>query len=586
MKSFLKTTLAVVCGILLTGIILSILTSIFIGAAISAGSSSTPVAIKNAVLKIDMGKIVLAEQSQEAMPTFSIGSSFSMDQPDVVGLWDAVCAINAAAEDPEVKFIYLKTDGLSGGMASIQELRIALENFRSRGKSVVSYLESPTTGSYYLASVSDKIYMTPYLGASSMMNGISGQLIFVKDLLDKFGVNMQLIRHGKYKSAGEMFIRSNASPENLEQNKVMINSIWNSYAEKIASSRGISLEAFNALIDDLALCEPEDFVKASLVDELLDKTAMENKLADLAVVSSFKEVNLVPFVDYVNSKVKNVPSRVADKIAIIYADGEIVDGDEKTEVAGDRFASEIAKVRADSTVKVVVLRVNSPGGSVLASEKIKRELDLLQKDKPIVASYGDYAASGGYWISNAADKIYSDAATLTGSIGVFGLVPDFSKTLKDVAHVNVTPVNSHKHSDMYRCMRPFDAQELAYMQRSIETIYTSFVNYVAQGRDMTPEAVDEIAQGRVWTGADAIKIGLVDEIGTLEDAVKYAASLAGESDLNKWKIVGYPKPLSTYEQLLEAFGEDNTKEGVMMRKVKALSRPQVQARMPFQFFVY
>ena len=245
---------------------------------------------------------------------------------------------------------------------------------------------------------------------------------------------------------------------------------------------------------------------------------------------------------------------------MIYANGNIVEEDDPSNISGDRFASIISKVRADSTIKAVVLRVNSPGGTVLAASKIKEEIDLTRKVKPVVASYGGYAASGGYWISNSCDHIFSDATTLTGSIGCFSAIPEFGKTVKDIAHVNVTPVNSHKHSDMLSLMRPFDAEETAWMQEYVDDIYTNFVNIVAEGRDMTYEAVDEIAQGRVWTGADALKIGLVDELGTLEDAISYAASMGGNPDVSAWNVEGYPKPLTMVEQILNQLGGKNSTE--------------------------
>ena len=413
MKEFFKMVLAVICGLFLAGIIAFILSIGFVSSLAAAGSA-TPVIPKSGVMVIDMSKINITEQSAPSAPdVMTLVSGGSMYEN--IGLWKAVQAINKAAEDPAVKYIYIKSDGASGGIASLQELRKSLANFRMSGKPVVSYMESPSTASYYIASVSDKIYMTPHQGASSQLVGIASRLTFYKDLLDKLGVNVQLIRHGKYKSAGEGFIKNAPSPENLEQNQAMIDAIWGSYASEIAQSRGMAPDALNSAIDELKLNFPEDFLREGFVDELLDRQGLENKLADLAVIDSFKDLKSFTLSDYIAAKVTpNVKAK--KKIAIIYADGEIVEGSGKQQVTGDYFSRQIAKVRADSTVKAVVFRVNSPGGSVLASEKIKREIELLQKDKPVVASYGNYAASGGYWISNSCDKIYSDATTLTGSI--------------------------------------------------------------------------------------------------------------------------------------------------------------------------
>ena len=272
------------------------------------------------------------------------------------------------------------------------------------------------------------------------------------------------------------------------------------------------------------------------------------------MTDDYKHVKSISLADYATLKNK-VNYKAANKVAVIYAEGNIVDGGAKDQVAGDRFAKIIQDVRNDKDVKAVVLRVSSPGGSVLASEKIKAELDLLRESVPVIASYGEYAASGGYWISANSDYIFSNATTLTGSIGVFSMIPDIGGTLKNKLHVNVTPVNSNEHADMYGMIRPLDNKEVAYMQASVEKIYDKFTNIVAAGRDMTVENVDAIAQGRVWTGAEALGIGLVDQIGTIEDAINYAAtSIDGVTSVNDVQVVAYPKPQTPIEALLESFG--------------------------------
>ena len=564
MKDFVKMVLAVLCGLFILGILCFFLFFGAIGSMAAAGAASTPSIPKNAVLKIDMGEITLGEQSSEelSLPTIQ---ALQGGQTTTIGIWDAVRAINAAALDDAIQYIYLCPENASAGMGQIYELRAALENFRKSGKPIVSYMDNVSTGGYYLASVSDKVYMTSHDGITSMFHGISGQMVFLKDILDKLGVNVQLIRHGKYKSAGEMFVRNSSSPENMEQNQAMISSIWNEFLRGISVSREIPIETLNGLIDGLKLNFPQDFLDAKLVDGLLTKEEFKDKLAALSVVDSFKDVKMVSFADYVAAKA--TPNlKAKKKIAVIYADGDIVDGKGKQSVAGDRFANVIAKVRADSTVKAVVFRVNSPGGSVLASEKIRAEVDALKAVKPLVASYGNYAASGGYWISANCGHIFSDPTTLTGSIGVFSMIPDFSKTMKDIAHVTYTPVKSNKHSDMMSLMRPLDADETAYMQASVERIYDRFVSLVAEGRNLTYEFVDNVAQGRVWTGRDALSIHLVDEIGTLEDAIHWAAEASSESleeaDLKNWNIVSYPKPQTTMEQLMEMVGKKPSGEEI------------------------
>lgn len=590
MKEYIKMTLATLTGLFLFGFVAIFLMIGTLGAVAALGEKQ-PVMPAQGILKIDMSTMMLSEQTKEADPFASLQGSGSTATP--IGIYSAIQAVNAAAADPAVKFIYLKPDGVNGGTAQIEEFRKALENFRASGKAIVAYTENPSNASYYLASVSDKIYMTPHDGAMNMFTGISSQMIFLKDILDRLGIEVQLIRHGKYKSAGEMYVRNSSSKENMEQNVALVESIWNCWAEEIAESRGITTGALNSLINNLELVFPTDWVEAGLVDELLNRSQLEQKLCDLFVADKIADVKSISLADY--AKLKNtVNLKAKNKVAVIYAEGNIVDGNEKQQVAGDRFAEIISNVRKDSTVKAVVLRVNSPGGSVLASEKIKTELDLLRQTTPVIASYGDYAASGGYWISANCDKIYSNAATLTGSIGVFSMIPNVGETVKDKLHVTITPVNSNAHADMYNGLRALNPQEVAYMQASVENIYNKFTGLVAAGRDMTVPEVDAIAQGRVWSGADALGIGLVDEIGTIEDAVNFAAlSIDGVTSVSDVQIVEYPKPQTTMDIILESLtGTEGAFAGTPLENVEkafinwnADEAGKVYARIPYEISI-
>jgi protease-4 len=584
MKEFVRTMLAVIAAIVVLNI-LGFLFFLFILGSAAVGSSKT-VMPRDAVLDINMADINLAEQSTEDMPAFA-GSG--MDTRATVGIWDAVKAIEAAAEDPAVKYIFLRPDGALAGTASLEEFRIALEEFRTSGKPIIAYMESPSTASVYLASVADKVYMTSYHGGDATFVGMAGSMMFVKDILDKLGVNVQLIRHGKYKSAGEMFIKNSPSPENMEQNKVMIESMWKVVGGAIAKSRGLTMEQLNDMVDNLRLNFPEDFVQCGLADGVMTREELIDKLCEQAMVSDKKDLHLVAFSKYTELKAVSLPGK--NNVAIFFADGDIVDGDDQYgKIAADRFVQEIDLLRADKSVKAVVLRVNSPGGSVIASEKIKVALDKLGEEKPVVASYGDYAASGGYWISNGCRKIYTNASTLTGSIGVFSMIPEFSKTMRKLG-VNIVSVGSNAHSDMYALNRPFDAAELAYLQASVEDIYERFVGMVAENRGMTVADVDAIAQGRVWAGADAINIGIVDEIGTLSDAVAYAASLAGFDDPSQYKVKTSPAPLGMMQQLMMSFSQDDTPTILTGTPLESMTdilgslkedRPtEVYARMPY-----
>lgn len=591
MKNFLKMTLATITGLLLFSF-LSLIISFAVIGALAAMGETKPVMPAKAVLTIDMSSMVLSEQTKERDPLAALQGGGEMPAP--LGIYSAINAVNAAAADPAVKFIYMKPDGMMTGIAHLEEFRKALENFRSSGKAIISYTENPTNGGYYLASVSDKIYMTPYDGGVNMFSGLSSQMIFLKDILDRIGVNIQLIRHGKYKSAGEMFVRSSSSKENMEQNEAMIDSMWDSWADQIAQSRGMTSDRLNAILDNLELVLPGDWLETGLVDGLLTREELHGKLCDLYVTDSFKDVKSISLQDYAKLKAP-VILKPKGKIAVIYAEGNIVDGKDNQQVDGDRFVKILSDVRKDTTVKAVVLRVNSPGGAVLAAEKIKAEVDLLQERVPVIASFGDYAASGGYWISAGCNKIYADATSLTGSIGVFSIIPDFSKTISDKLHINITPVNSNRHADMYNMIRPLTPAETAYMQATVENVYSRFTSLVAEGRDMSVEEVEALAQGRVWTGAEAVENGLVDEIGNIEDAIRYAAlSIEGAEGTGDVQIVEYPKPQSTLELLLESFGGSTPSVfgGTPLENVEAAFRSwnisesgQTFARMPYELII-
>ena len=431
--------------------------------------------------------------------------------------------------------------------------------------------------------------MTSYHGGAPQMTGIASRMIFLKDLLDKVGVNYQLIRHGKYKSAGEMYIKNAHSAETREHYQVMANSLWKTISAATAESRGLTEEKYNDLIDNLKLNFPEDFVENGLVDELLDHEGLLSKLCDLAQVEKVEDLHLVPLADYVSVKVNRL--RGKENVAILFADGEIVEGKGYQDIASARFVAEIDKIRKDNTIKSVVLRVNSPGGSVIASEKIRTALKLLMDEKPVVASYGNYAASGGYWISAGTQKIFSDATCLTGSIGVFSMIPEFSKTVSKVG-VNLVTVGSNKHSDMYSLTRPFDAEETASMQAYVEDVYERFVGLVAAGRSLETQQVDDMAQGRVWVGTDALGLGLVDEIGGLREAVDYAASLAGFLSKGDYHVVTYPAQLTQAEQFMEMFSGKKDAPSILegtpfetlgksLQQLRENEPTQVYARLPY-----
>ena len=485
---------------------------------------------KAKVLKIDF-KNPIAERNT--------GSSFdikSMVQgtPNSVTLLTYLEAIDAAANDKNIGMIYMTPENISAGLSQVEEIRAALERFRKSGKPVIAYCENFGNASYYLASVADKIILDP--ASESMITGVGSQMIFLKDLLDALGVDVQLIRHGKYKSAGEMFVRSSASPENRLQNEVLINSLWNTMSSQIAASRGFSQEELDGWVENLEMCHPDEYKAKGLIDEIWYKDEVDKYLCEQNGVRRIQEVGFVKINKYA-AKIKKGSRK--NKIAVIYADGEIVNSGSDADIVGSKLANTIRKVREDRKVKAVVFRVNSPGGSAQASEAIRHELELLRKEKPVIASYGDYAASGGYWISAQSDFIFSDESTITGSIGVFGMVPSVGDAIRKNVKVNIESVGSSSHSDMMNGMRKLDENEVAYVQKQIEKIYDDFTSLVADGRGISKDSVDAIGQGRVWSGADALNIGLVDSLGGLYDAISYAAAKVGLTKAD-YQLSRYP----------------------------------------------
>ena len=489
----------------------------------TAVSAQAP--LKGKILKLDF-RTAIGERTGSS-PSISLSGISNKSSLSILAFEKA---LEKAAKDESIGMIFMTPDQFSGSTAAAEEIRKSLEKFRASGKPIVSYSTYLGQGNYYLASVADKVFMNP-AGEGSFM-GLSSQMMFYKDLLDTLGLNMQLIRHGKYKSAGEPYIRNDISPENREQYTVMLRSIWTSLLEDIAASRKTTVEALDALADNLTLRSAQSWKDNGLVDELAYRDEMEKYLCMAFGKKNIKDVKFVTISDYAQ-KADKVSG--AKKIAVVYANGEIGEG---SDVSGTKLSRTLAQVRQDESIAAVVFRVNSPGGEVVASELIKREILLLKKAKPLVASYGGYAASGGYLISSHCNRIFANRTTLTGSIGVFGMIPSYGAALRKHLHINPVTVGTNAHSDGMSGVRDLDEKELEWNQASIESVYESFVSSVAESRGKTVEAVDSIAQGRVWAGRDAIGIGLVDEIGTLTDAIEYVAKEAGLG--SKYGLVTYP----------------------------------------------
>ena len=504
---------------------------------------------KAKVLKIDFKNPIAERKSGgSSMDLMSIVNG----TPGSVTLLSYISAIDAAAQDKNIGMIYMTPENVSCGTAQLEELRAALERFRKAGKPIVAYCENFSNGSYYLASVADKVILDP--ASESMITGVGTQMIFLKDVLDALGVDVQLIRHGKYKAAGEMYTRSEASPENRLQNEVLVGSIWKTISTQIAASRGCTPEQFNQWVENLDMIHAADYKAKGLVDETWYKDEVDKYLAEQNGVSKISEVSFVKINKYA-SKLKKGSRK--NKIAVVYADGEIVNSGSDADIVGSKMANTLRKVREDKKVKAVVFRVNSPGGSAQAAEAIRHELQLLRAEKPVIVSFGDYAASGGYWISAESDYIFSDYNTLTGSIGVFGLIPSVGNAIRKNLKVNIETVGTTSHSDMMSGMRKLNDQEVEYVQRQIEKIYDDFTSLVSNGRGMSKDSVDAIGQGRVWSGADAMRIGLVDKQGGIQDAIDYAAQKVGLSK-EDYRLSIYPvaKEVSLLQMLSGGASDD------------------------------
>lgn len=577
MRHFFKTVLGAFIGTLLALVALFFLTFAIIGAVASSGKSE-PSVPKSTILKIDLSSPI-SDQARESFSFNPVAGDAQYNSSS--SLLKTIRAIDAAAEDPAVKFIYLRTDNPVLSLSTMEELRTALVRFRASGKAIVSYSKSLGIPTYYMASVADKVILNTY--ADCIFEGMETSVMYYKDLIDHLGVDVQLIRHGKYKSAGEPFISNEMSPENREQYQVMLGTIWNFFAEEISSSRQFTKEDFLSWVDDLKISNAQDAKDMGLVDETWFDDQVEEYLCSLFEIEKAKDLKFTSVKDYAAAAVKP-DTKIKDKVAVLYAGGEIVSGNAGNDGSiGEDFAKEIAKVRRDSSVKAVVLRVNSPGGVVQTAAEVEREIELLKADKPVIASYGDYAASGGYWISCNCNKIFSDKTTLTGSIGVFGIIPSFGRAIKKNLHVNVYQVATTKHGSMANGFQPLDDDEVAWMQNMIENTYTDFVGRVSRGRDIPEDRVDFLGQGRVWAGADALVIGLVDEIGGLTSAISYAALAA---DLDNYRVVEYPLRKSMMDRLTESLDHLSSKakaEKSPLEKTKVwlenLPEPQVIARM-------
>jgi protease-4 len=534
-KTFLASLLAVVVGF---GVVIMLWTMIIVGMVAAIGSSPSAVITSGSVLRLNMGAV---SDSPSASPL----DGFDFQSMSVVPrttLLKTIQAIQAAAADDRIEGIYINLDeNASVSLAALEEIRAEIEKFKESGKFVVAYQEAYGQIAYWFASVADKVYTNPAGGMQ--WTGLSASVMFYKGLLDKLGIEPVVVRHGSFKSAVEPFILDGMSPENRLQYEKMTGTLWGMVVEQVATSRGVAASDLQTWADELAIDSPAAAVEKGLVDSLCYEDEVMDKIAALAGVEDDKDPKIVSLGDYI-SQVTATNATSKNKIAVIYAEGSIVSGKGgQGEVGSVSLVERIKKAREDEGTVAVVLRINSPGGSALASEVMWRELELLKAEKPLIVSMGALAASGGYYIASPADAIYANRSTLTGSIGVFGLFANVGGALKDKLGVTTDVVNTGRYSDIGSMYRSPSQAELDYIQKSIEEVYGTFVGHVADGRNMTAEAVDNIGQGRVWAGGDALEIGLIDGYGGLVEALSLAADRVGVADdFRIWEVTGEGSP--------------------------------------------
>jgi len=518
------------------------------------GSDKSVVVKKNSILTINLKTNIIDSPTEEKNDIFSFNT-----QNKSILIYDAIEAIYKAKTDDNIKGISIEADQLNAGITQIDDLRNAIEDFKKSGKFVYAYGNGVSQSAYYLGSVADKYYLNP--SGMIELKGLATEVTFFKDFADKYGIGIEVIRHGKFKSAVEPFLRNDISPENREQLSTLLNDIWKNTSTRIAASRKMDTAQFRTVVDSLYGMIPDLGLKYNLADKLIQKTEYDQLMRTKLNLKEKEKLNKVSLGKYIASYSDDENS--GDKVAVLYASGSINGGDNYNDIHSESYIKYIKDLQENDKVKAVVFRINSPGGSANASDEILFELQQLKKKKPLIVSFGDYAASGGYYIAMAADKIYSEPNTLTGSIGVFGVIPYF-KDLANKNGVRSDIVATNANSQYYSSLNGVTPYGVSLITKSVEGTYKRFVHFVTQNRKKTFEQIDNVGGGRVWSGTRAKEIGLVDELGTLSDAVKFAAQKAG---LKSYDVSAYPKAMSPFEQIFKDLNEDEISARVIKNKI-------------------
>ena len=543
MKQFFKFTFATILGMFLFFIISFL---ILLGIAGAASSEKEAKVEANSILKLDLNYAIPEKTSENPFAGFSAGD---FKPKKAIGLTEIKESIAKAKTDDNIKGIYLELGINDNGYATLEVIREALIDFRKSGKFVYGYGEILSQKSYYLATAADQIYLNP--NGIVELKGFGREIMYYKGMFDKLGIEVQDFHCGQFKSAIEPFVRTDMSEANRQQLMGLYGDVYANFLQDVGAGRKIDTAALNTIVNNLSAETPEQAKELKLIDGVIYYDQLLDKLKAKVGTEKKKDLASIDLVKYASTLKKDLKSE--NKIAVIYAEGEIVDGDgDEGQIGGDKFAKLIRKVREDEKVKAIVLRVNSPGGSAMASDIMWRELVLAQKAKPLVVSFGDVAASGGYYIAAPGDRIFAKPNTITGSIGVFGLLPNAQKLLKDKLGITFDEVEVTKHGVLGGITKPLDAEETAIAQRNVEKTYRQFKQRVAEGRGKDTAYIETIAQGHVWTGRQGIANGLVDELGGLEEAIAYAAKKA---NLKEFRTKNYPEEKSFGEMIAESFGD-------------------------------
>lgn len=591
MKDFLKFTCATVAGVIISGVVLFIFGVLTLFSILSVSDTATVVE-KNSLMMLNLNGTLVEHKQEDPLDLLS---QLMGDERQSYGLDDILSSIRKAKDNENIKGIYLQAGALATSYASLQEIRNALLDFKESGKFIIAYADNYTQGLYYLSSVADRLLLNPK--GMIEWKGLGASSLFYKGLLEKVGVEMQIFKVGTYKSAVEPYIATEMSAANREQMDAFLHSVWGQIISGVSVSRNLPADSLNVYADRMLMFHPaEESVRCGLADTLVYRDDVRGYLKQWMGMDKDDDLCVLSLDDMIRVRSNDTKAKNGNVIAVYYASGEIVDAgssvDSYNKIVGTTVVKDLRKLKEDDQVKAVVLRVNSPGGSAFASEQIWHAVKALREEKPVIVSMGDYAASGGYYLSCAADTIVAEPMTLTGSIGIFGMVPNM-KGLADKVGLSYDVAKTNKFADLGNVMRPLNDEEKALMQMMVNQGYDTFLSRCAEGRHTTKEAIAKVAEGRVWTGEMAKELGLVDELGGIDKALKIAEAKAG---VDNYTLVAYPEQMGMWESLLEISPANYIESKLlkdrlgdyyqsfdMLRNLR--EKAMIQARMPFELTI-